>query len=106
MTRSVPITFSPSSLRITRNTPCVEGCCGPILSTSSLESRKVVSGIEWRPLPEDWRDGEPRDFADQPLARRSLRLTRPERESQMATHGRSEERRVGKECRSRWSPYH
>src|SRR3712207_7165440 len=21
-------------------------------------------------------------------------------------HGRSEERRVGKECRSRWSPYH
>ena len=24
----------------------------------------------------------------------------------MARHGRSEERRVGKECRSRWSPYH
>ena len=24
----------------------------------------------------------------------------------MTTIGRSEERRVGKECRSRWSPYH
>src|SRR5579872_4131074 len=24
----------------------------------------------------------------------------------MAAQGRSEERRVGKECRSRWSPYH
>src|SRR3989449_10911902 len=24
----------------------------------------------------------------------------------LAYHGRSEERRVGKECRSRWSPYH
>ena len=24
----------------------------------------------------------------------------------MARHRRSEERRVGKECRSRWSPYH
>src|SRR3989449_6561601 len=24
----------------------------------------------------------------------------------IATRGRSEERRVGKECRSRWSPYH
>ena len=24
----------------------------------------------------------------------------------MAGDGRSEERRVGKECRSRWSPYH
>ena len=23
-----------------------------------------------------------------------------------STDGRSEERRVGKECRSRWSPYH
>ena len=23
-----------------------------------------------------------------------------------ASHQRSEERRVGKECRSRWSPYH
>ena len=25
---------------------------------------------------------------------------------EQATGGRSEERRVGKECRSRWSPYH
>src|ERR1035441_5696413 len=25
---------------------------------------------------------------------------------QRIAHGRSEERRVGKECRSRWSPYH
>ena len=24
----------------------------------------------------------------------------------LAQYGRSEERRVGKECRSRWSPYH
>ena len=24
----------------------------------------------------------------------------------LAAHRRSEERRVGKECRSRWSPYH
>ena len=30
-----------------------------------------------------------------------LELSRQEREA-----GRSEERRVGKECRSRWSPYH
>src|SRR5450432_3339308 len=42
---SVPSTFSPSSFRITRSTPCVDGCCGPMLSTSSVESRKVWSGI-------------------------------------------------------------
>src|ERR1035437_8669536 len=45
MTQSVPRTFSPSSLRMTRNTPCVDGCCGPILSTNSVESKKVASGI-------------------------------------------------------------
>src|ERR1044072_9044904 len=45
MTQSVPSTFSPSSFRITRSTPWVDGCCGPILSTSSVESRKVDSGI-------------------------------------------------------------
>ena len=27
-------------------------------------------------------------------------------ESHLQIHVRSEERRVGKECRSRWSPYH
>ena len=27
-------------------------------------------------------------------------------EAQQNEEGRSEERRVGKECRSRWSPYH
>ena len=26
--------------------------------------------------------------------------------ARVETNGRSEERRVGKECRSRWSPYH
>ena len=30
----------------------------------------------------------------------------PQRGSRVALIDRSEERRVGKECRSRWSPYH
>src|SRR2546430_11154758 len=33
------------------------------------------------------------------------RLTCP-RSNRSRVHSRSEERRVGKECRSRWSPYH
>src|SRR5689334_8963150 len=45
MTQSVPSTFSPSSLRMTRSTPCVDGCCGPMLRTSSVESKKVDSAI-------------------------------------------------------------
>src|SRR5271169_703729 len=45
MMHSVPSTFSPSSFKITRSTPCVDGCCGPMLRTNSVESRKVWSGI-------------------------------------------------------------
>src|SRR5436190_20073289 len=45
MMHSVPITFSPSSFKMTRSSPCVEGCCGPILRTNSVESRNVVSGM-------------------------------------------------------------
>src|SRR3712207_7295019 len=33
-------------------------------------------------------------------------VTRQERRQELLEVGRSEERRVGKECRSRWSPYH
>src|SRR2546422_10614687 len=35
-----------------------------------------------------------------------LRQSQPARTSPEGGYGRSEERRVGKECRSRWSPYH
>ena len=46
--------------------------------------------------------------ADQALAiKNALRYIHPDHHAQMAEEfARSEERRVGKECRSRWSPYH
>ena len=43
------------------------------------------------------------------IGRMLTRFEEPERSllrSSLAAVGRSEERRVGKECRSRWSPYH
>ena len=33
-------------------------------------------------------------------------ITGPEMMMELRSQARSEERRVGKECRSRWSPYH
>src|SRR3712207_8299335 len=33
-------------------------------------------------------------------------LSNPQKRAQYDADSRSEERRVGKECRSRWSPYH
>src|SRR6185295_1801660 len=41
MSQSRSVTVSPSSLRITRSTPWVDGCCGPILSTISSVSKRV-----------------------------------------------------------------
>src|SRR5579871_4616229 len=45
ITHSSPITFSPSSRKMTRSTPWVAGCCGPILMTSSFASRNVSSRV-------------------------------------------------------------
>src|SRR6476659_10471710 len=38
MITSASTTFSPSSRSTTRSTPCVLGCCGPMLITSSSVS--------------------------------------------------------------------
>src|SRR5258708_6620026 len=48
ITTSASTTFSPSSRSTTRSTPCVLGCCGPMLITSSL-----VSNMAPRTMPAD-----------------------------------------------------
>ena len=54
-------------------------------------------------LPHDVRGFVREDIDGEAIFILNARLTR---ESNMKTYLRSEERRVGKECRSRWSPYH
>ena len=61
MTTSASTTFSPSSFSTIRSTPCVAGCCGPMLMTSSSVSNieRATSGsiysisaslTDWRSL--------------------------------------------------------
>ena len=45
-------------------------------------------------------------LASTPLYRADAMLEIETKQNQILTLLRSEERRVGKECRSRWSPYH
>src|SRR5262245_26091817 len=48
MTTSASTTFSPSRRSTTRSTPCVLGCCGPMLITSSLVSNMApwrIAGV-------------------------------------------------------------
>src|SRR5664280_122562 len=37
------LTSSPSSVTTRRSTPCVDGCCGPMLTTTSLKARPSTS---------------------------------------------------------------
>ena len=47
------------------------------------------------------------DEQKEAIARRAAEAARQQtRQARPAHRRRSEERRVGKECRSRWSPYH
>ena len=46
------------------------------------------------------------EFVCNMLAREGYRTVKAYHLSTAKKHLRSEERRVGKECRSRWSPYH
>src|SRR5256885_5016064 len=82
-----------------------------------------VTGVQTCALPIStagtaaWRTSSCRVSQCQPRPRISLRFSRPLYQPSKATQSgakprslaartRSEERRVGKECRSRWSPYH
>src|SRR5207249_8235171 len=61
-----------------------------------------VTGVQTCALP----ISPPRRLGGAELAARAERAARWEIEIQLPSGARSEERRVGKECRSRWSPQH
>src|SRR5256885_11569541 len=77
-----------------------------------------ISGHDRRPRPHSARqDQGAGGQGSRVLLRRSVLYTwpacdrycarlRPHHQRHWRGHDRSEERRVGKECRSRWSPYH
>src|SRR2546422_9739163 len=75
------------------------------LTVASFALDWVLDGPVQHPVEREAGDGE------RPVQRarevpRPIRLReRPPPRARLA-HERSEERRVGKECRSRWSPYH
>ena len=57
--------------------------------------------------PSIWHSGVPRDMKCIDISDRIILTSDAGGKVDMAfTSSRSEERRVGKECRSRWSPYH
>jgi len=60
----------------------------------TLQAVKPIA--EWEPRNEIWGENYPRQYETYLSTL----------DTNFASKHRSEERRVGKECRSRWSPYH
>ena len=72
------------------------------INVSTVDDAFRLVGTRLQPGVTRVPDGEPGERANWVLTQAPLFLDNPTLERV----GRSEERRVGKECRSRWSPYH
>src|SRR2546425_10602523 len=95
---SSPIRLSfNSQLRVEFRGATVTSDAG-LLLPRELDERLSLNALIKRHLT-DPRTGHNRQFPVPDLFRQSIY-------SRLAGYERSEERRVGKECRSRWSPYH
>ena len=90
-------------------------CCRQLVVVSPLEAHAIAAYVAERPelaeaVAERARAYAARVAADPELARRLAEFRAANGHVDGAAGGalevRSEERRVGKECRSRWSPYH
>src|SRR3989449_6046808 len=80
----------------------VQTCALPI---SFLERREGIDVLDVGCTP-GYRSGNARDVVRRELHERQHLGGDGVAAGRHAVRGRSEERRVGKECRSRWSPYH
>src|SRR2546426_12504836 len=92
----------------------VQTCALPICETNGLawvrrtdQQVPIRTGTrEWPSATVSWNVTPARTLLGRILTTLSAQLGYREQRSSSEQLGRSEERRVGKECRSRWSPYH
>ena len=75
------------------------------LTTREVEGDETICSITFPQLPKDVSVGTRILINDGNIELKALRVDNTDIVCEVI-HGRSEERRVGKECRSRWSPYH
>ena len=79
----------------------IESCITAIINPIPITCADTSAGTPNNEHAKGIRRREPPGTPDAPHAESATNT-----ENTIASHRRSEERRVGKECRSRWSPYH
>src|SRR2546421_9122903 len=79
----------------------VQTCALPISIRCRIEGKDEIIHV----VPEDEDRRLSVDLENDDLVPRTVAVP-PQPISELVARQRSEERRVGKECRSRWSPYH
>src|SRR5256885_2899025 len=77
----------------------VQTCALPISRTETRAHDEIRLLLRWRPCRGLLPHAEPARW-------QGVRAGGDDQPRNPGPAGRSEERRVGKECRSRWSPYH
>src|SRR2546429_10009529 len=94
---------TPTNLRIKREIAFIEGILHRIISERRACGRDTGDLLSMLLHAQD-EDGS--RMTDQQLRDEAITLFLAGHETTASSLSRSEERRVGKECRSRWSPYH
>src|SRR3712207_8393066 len=74
------------------------------IGVTGVQTCALPISAGWRSAGTGWGDATTPRGAAAPLPAAPARQPAPASDSRVVA--RSEERRVGKECRSRWSPYH
>src|SRR2546430_15583004 len=77
-------------------------CSAPQNQSGQANNQQPAAATDWKPVEQALGKAgsmQPGDVYKVSLPRSDLKIT-------VGGVERSEERRVGKECRSRWSPYH
>ena len=77
----------------------------PAFDEMKRYNQRLISTIAWIEVMSGIHMPERRDFVSRFLLDNFTEIELSKEIAAIAAH-RSEERRVGKECRSRWSPYH
>ena len=112
----ISIQFAPKWPRLARLSLALATLAAPVCALAQSTDFPRYTIVDLGPVGPSWSQGQPFTVSGNGLVSGETVLANPNNPAEWISHAvlwegtntkvRSEERRVGKECRSRWSPYH